>query len=181
MSIKAMVIMRRVTVAAMSLLIVIPVASLAAKYEGVQIVRYVLKTSTHPKWYRYRDKIQRGVLKYDDEYRRPDYPLGPAQVNCANTRRIGVTFWVKRTGRIMPKDFEMHIVWAHSNVESDDTHLDYYHSHSFHRGQDVWLESIGLELTDELRVNGVLSIRISIGKYEILENSFKLIACMNAP
>ena len=162
-------------------LVVIPVTSLAKepKYQAVQLVRYVLETPELPLSSSYRDKIRRRVLTYDDEYRHPDVPDGPAQVDCANTRRIGVSYYLIRTNRMVAKHVKSHIIWTHSNVESDNSSMDSDHAHYYIRGQNSVLESHGLELTEELRVDGVLTVRVSVGKYEILENSFNLIGCPN--
>ena len=179
MPIKANLVIRRAMTAAMITLVVIPVTSLAKepKYQALQLVRYVLETPELPHSSLYFDKIRKRVLIYDDEYRHPDKPHGPAQVACANTRRIGMTYYLIRARRIMPKHVKTHVIWAHSNVESDNSSMDYYHAHYFIRRQNAVLESHGLELTEELRVDGVLTVRVSVGKYEILENSFHLIGC----
>ncbi len=88
-----------------------------------------------------------------------------------------MTYYVKRTPSSVPKNVKTHIIWTHSNVESDNTSMDFYHSPYFRKFQKAYLCSHGLELTEELKVDGVLTLRVLVDKYEIIENSFNLVGC----
>lgn len=120
------------------------------RYEGVQVVRYVIETPRLNKLTNYYQSIRRGSLKYDDRFRQPDFPLGSAIVDCQKTGRVGVTFFVKRSTAIV-----------------------------FGRGEHVMLRGGGLELTDNLKVDGLLTVRVSLDGQEIVQNSFSLQGCVN--
>ena len=158
-------------------LVLTPDISLAksARFEGIQLVRYVLKTTRVPR--SYWRSVQSGSLVFDDEYRHPSHPSGPTHVDCATANRIGVAFMVKRSPTIMNKHATVKFVWTHASDELHDPLETYYQTRTFIRGESALLYGGGFNLTDTSRVDGVISVRVTIGKYEIIENSFRLIGC----
>ena len=177
---------RTIMLVTIVLLGMVPVASIATapRYEGIQLVRYVLETDHFTYKSIYWSRVKNGTLTYDNKYRDPFDPLGPTPIDCTNTRRIGVTFIVNRLIKTKIEHVTTRFVWTHSNVESNesDTKWTYTHSHSraFLIGHRNQYFSGGLNLTDELRVDGIISVRVTIGKHEILENSFSLSQCTQA-
>jgi hypothetical protein len=150
------------------------------RFEGIQLVRYVLKTTKIPDIHSYWREIENGTLVFDEEYRHPSYPPGPTDVDCTEANRIGVAFMVTRSPAIMNEHARAKFVWTHATVELDDPAATNYKTRSFVRGENAKYFSGGFNLTDTSRVDGVISVRVTIGKYVIVENSFRLIGCTEA-
>ena len=166
-------------IAALTTLDMTPITVIAKtpRFEGIQIDRYVLESTKLRKFTSYASKIASGTLTYDKNFRHPSNPPGPALIDCETTQRIGVTYIIKRSNRFRFDNVKAKYVWTHSHVNSADFDLTLFHSKPYVRGQDVALYSSGIELTDELRVNGTISLRVTVGKWPILENSFALNNC----
>ena len=174
---------RKSALASIVLLVAISFASVANAegYEAIQLVRDVLETDQLQNYENYRRQVSRGTLFYDNEYRPPNDPPGPTPIDCAKTRRIGVTFGVKRSRDRHDERVMARFVWTHSNVKSDDPDMQWTATYSilrhFNRGENTRVYSDGLILTDKLKVDGIISIRVSVGKNEVLRNSFSLSQC----
>jgi len=147
------------------------------RYEGTQLVRFVLATEKIPNYEEYRESIIDGTLTYDDEYRHPHVPPGPAPIDCEKTGRLGVTFLLQRKTRFHPETVTTYVFWTHSNVEMDKRVAAHNHQRHFKDGENGVIMSESLQLTDAMRVNGTISLRIVAGRQEILTNSFVLNSC----
>ena len=169
----------RVVIATVITLAILPALLLAEepRYKLVQVVRYVLETAQFAQYASYRYKIETDRLTYDIKYRDPFDPPGPAQVDCANVGRVGVTFYVTRPSGISRENVSTRTLWSHSNVKLDDSRLRNYRTHYFLKGHKAVLASQGVRLWDELRADGILSVRVLIDGKEVLENSFNLVGC----
>jgi len=179
MPIRARFVIGELALATVVTLVVLPAFSLAEepRYKAVQVARYVLETPTFAHYSSYRDKIKKRTLTYDSRYRHPFDPAGPAQVDCTKVGRVGVMYYVVRSPGIRSGRVKTRIIWEHSNVELDDRRLHYYHSPYFQQGIKAVLVSYGVRLWDELRADGILSVRVLIDKEVVLENSFSLVGC----
>ena len=174
----------RTIVAVMVVLLgIVPISSTAGapRYEAVQLVRYVLESDRIPHLSSYWAKVRNGSLYYDNEYRHPTDPPGPTPVDCTDTRRIGVTFIVTRRDTRNFETVWARIVWTHSNFKTNDASTMWTHtdtgSRVFHQRQDSEYYSYGLVLKDELRVDGIISVRVLVGGNIVLENAFYLSQC----
>ena len=171
---------RSVVLAAIIALVATPFSSLAkdSRIQAFQLVRFVVETGSYSGWYSsYYRKVENGTLRFNDKYRHPHYPPGPAEVDCTKTRMIGLTYLLTRTHTFMPTHVKTRITWTHSNVNSQDDILDYYRERSFVTGQATRLVTHGFELTEEWKVDGVMNVRVLLDENELLQNSFKLIGC----
>ena len=140
----------------------------------------MLKTKRLPHVRAYFREVRRGTLFYDEEYRHPSDPPGPAHVNCIETHRVGVTFLVQRSTALWDEPVNIQFIWKHSEIDSDDASGNHYKKLIFHRGDKAKIFSGGVILTDELKVDGIVWIRAKINDREIVENSFLLIGCPKA-
>lgn len=174
-----MSLMRIGALAALMLLMLPQSISIAQtpRFEGVQLVRFVLETTKFSEFDEYKKGIIAGTLSYDDKYRHPHLPPGPAVIDCASTRRIGVTFLLKRKTRAHPETATAYMHWTHSNAEIEKDVQDHSHRKFFRDGEDGILVSESIELTDAMRVNGIISLRVVVGTHEVLWNSFALASC----
>jgi len=90
---------------------------------------------------------------------------------------LGVTFLLQRKTRFHPETVTTYVFWTHSNVEMDKRVAAHNHQRHFKDGENGVIMSESLELTDAMRVNGTISLRIVAGRQEILTNSFVLNSC----
>ena len=169
---------RVIGIACLFLLVTLPSGSIAKtpRFEADQLVRFVLENRTQ--WHnRYHRKVIMGTLTFDDKYRHPFEPPGPAPIDCARTSAIGVTFLVKRKTKSNPETIRTYNFWAHSNVELGDYNEKHEHVHHFRNGQNGIVVTEVLRLTDKMRVDGTITIRVEAGRHEVLQNSFSLSHC----
>lgn len=147
-------------------------------YEVVQLARYVLESTQFPGTQHFAS-ILRGTPQYGDEYHHPNQPAGPIPVNCENTRMLAVGFMMKREEKLRNKRkrFDIRYVWSHSSVESFDKNLDRNDVLWFRKSRTRIYPKVHLEIPDELKVDGVISLQASIGRDVILYNSFELLDC----
>lgn len=164
---------------AILLLVFVSSASIAKapRFEGTQLVRFVLETKRIPKYRDYRRSVVAGTLTYDDKYRQPHSPPGPAPIDCARTRLIGVTYLLKRNTKSYDEPVVEYVSWTHSTVKLGKRTEKHNHQTSFEDGQNGQILTESLTLTDEMRVNGIISVRIKAGRHKVLENSFSLSQC----
>lgn len=152
-----------------------------ARYEGIQLLRYALETDEPVFSAAYWHGLAKGTLYYDKRFRPPNDPPGPTPVDCINTRRVGVAFVVTRTAPTTTRIITARLRWSHSDVRSGSTGTNWtrttVYPSGFHRRQRSHLYSSGLNIPDELRVDGIISVRVSVGSNELFQNSFQLIGC----
>ena len=179
MLINTIAVCRVIGLAAIFLLLVAPVNSVAEtpRFEGIQLVRYVLETERFIRYRAYAKKIISEELPYDDEYRHPYHPPGPAPVDCARTGRIGVTFLLQRKTKSYRETVTAYFVWTHSSIKTAKVIKKESCRAHFFDGYDGVLVSSGLTLTDEMSVDGTISVQVKVGGRDILKNSFSLRQC----
>ena len=170
---------RAISFAAVFLFVIAPLGTMAKspRFEATQLVRYVLETTHFPNYDEYRRKVFAGTLTYDDEYRHPHDPPGPTPVNCVSAAMIGVTLLLKRNSKSYGETVRVYMFWTHSNVEFDKRVREHNHIRHFKDGADGSLFNESLRLIDDLKVDGVISVRIKAGRHEVLNNSFALTDC----
>jgi hypothetical protein len=118
-------------------------------------------------------------LVYDNEYRHPNDPPGPTPVDCTRTGRIGVTFLLTRRFNLSEEAIRLEVRWIHSGLQEGKSIVENGTS-VFWRGVDGVIDSWGIPLTDERKIEGVVTVRIKANGTEVLENSFKLVGCPKA-
>lgn len=166
-------------------LLVLTIAASAAhaftapeELQVAQLVRYVLDSTQLPSGL-HLNAVVSGKADYDDEIRHPYDPPGPARVDCRATKLIGVRYRVKRPkkNKFKRESFDLNIAWSHSTATSSDKALQQADRLSFQKSSFRLFPLATLELFDEIRVDGVLTLEISIGQHVLLSNSFELTGC----
>lgn len=162
--------------AALVLVMAIPADSTAkdSRFEAIQLVRYAIDTEQIPDYEVYYRSIARRTFTYDNYYRQPDLP---AIVNCSKTGRIGVTYLLRRRTQHSVQNVTHYVYWSHSALNGGGTILQQTHRDLFLDDQSSEIKSTGWALTPELRVNGVISVRIVLGKDTLIQDSFTLSDC----
>ena len=173
---------RVIGLAAIIFLVIVPAGSIAKmpRFEGTQLVRYVLETKRFAGFSTYRRKVIAGTLIYGNEYRNPHDPPGPSPVDCARTGRIGLTFMLTRKTKSYPETVTVYFVWTHSNIKLGEPIEKQNFRRFFEDKQDGMTVSSGLTLTDEMRVDGTVSVRVKVGRHNVVDNSFSLSRCTPA-
>lgn len=145
-----------------------------SRFEAIQLVRYAIDTDKIPDYEAYYRSIARRTFTYDNHYRQPDLP---AIVSCSTTGRVGVTYLLRRRTQHSVQNVTHYVYWSHSALNGGETILQQTHRDLFLDDQSSEIKSTGWALTPELRVNGVISVRIVLGKDTLIEDSFTLSDC----
>ena len=145
-----------------------------------QLVRYVLDTTELPGRL-HLNAVVAGKVDYDDEIRHPQEPPGPTVVDCRATKLVGLRYRVKRPkkNKYKREAFDISVKWTHSAVESNNEALKQTDRFAFHKSNFRLFPVATLELFDEIRVDGILTLEISTESRVILSNSFELSGCSN--
>ena len=148
------------------------------EYEVVQFARYALDSTQFPGTQHFAS-ILRGTPEYGDEYHHPNHPPGAIRVDCERTKMLAVGFMMKRAERLRNKRkrFDVRYVWSHSTVMSSGKALDRNDVLWFRKGRTRIYPKTKLEIPDELKVDGIITLQASIGPDEIFRNSFELRDC----
>ena len=149
--------------------------------EVAQLVRYVLDTTQLPGRL-HLNAVVGGKVEYDDEIRHPQDPPGPTVVDCQATQLLGLRYRVKRPKRNKYKReaFDITIKWTHTDVASNNEALQQPDRYRFNKSQFRLFPVATLELFDEIRVDGILTLEISTESRVLLRNSFELSGCSNS-
>ena len=151
------------------------------RWEGIHLVRLVFeKNSNATINSSYYHEIRTGTLTFDKEFRHPSIPAAPAPVDCASTERVGLTFLAKRSTSFRAKNVKLRYEWTHSSVQAGHSPVVYYRTRVFLREEKAKLFSSRIRLTQKFRVDGVLSVEVSIGKNTIARDSFRLSGCLDS-
>jgi hypothetical protein len=146
----------------------------APRFEAIQLVRYAINTEQIPDYGAYYRSIARRTFTYDSYYRQPDLP---AIVRCSTTKRVGVTYLLRRRTQHSVQNVTHYAYWSHSSLNGGEAILQQTHRDTFLDDQSSEIKSSGWALSPELRVNGVISVRIFLGDDTLLEDSFTLSDC----
>ncbi len=148
------------------------------EFEVVQLMRYALH---EPRWpgSQHFNAMLRGDVRVGDEYHYPNEPPGALPVDCNNTEMLGIHYLVKRTKKhqYRRKKLDVRYVWKHSNFALDNEEADYNRVYWYFKGESSLVLGESIELRDETKINGVISLEASIGSDVILRNSFELTGC----
>ena len=124
----------------------------------------------------YFGRIRKSYYRFTDNYRDPSEE-GPIPVQCDQTRYIGVyfRFWIAHS--FHPRSADIWFEWTHSEVESANESLKHSHATDVDVGQPVlyWYEY--LELSPELKVDGIMRLEATIEGHYIFSDWFELIGC----
>lgn len=148
-----------------------------ATFEATQLVRYAIDTERLLGTQKYFRDVGRGVFTYDDQYRHPTEPSGPTYVNCSKTKRIGVTYFLQRDATKLSQYVTMYAYWSHSAVNDGEVIQTQQQRDLFVVEQGGTVASSGLPLTGALRVNGLVTVRITVENEPAFENSFIINGC----
>ncbi len=146
-------------------------------FEANQLVRYAVKTDFRIEYAAYYLKLSSGALTYDNQFRLPNDPAGPAVVDCSGIGRVGVSYLLKRKSNRSAQNLSIYAHWAHTAVNNGGIIQKQQHREHFAEGQDGSFRSASLALTEGLRVDGIISVRVFVGTDILLENSFRIIGC----
>ncbi len=172
---------KRIAILAAVLFLPVCIMADSPRYDGIQLVRYVLTTDELADPREYFKQVETGTLIYDSTYRHPTEPPGPAPVDCAATRRIGITFMVNRRVSRSYETLRVQYSWRHVTSDHGSGDESWSVSNQFpivygaRRNNQVL--SFGIVLTDARKVDGLVTVRVSVGKFQLLENAFRLIGC----